>query len=128
MPVHDVEVYYRLTGRLPAGNYAAMEKMEIRPTTADGKLLDVVAEQPGAWLDYNLQVDQPGIYVLNCRVSGEPGRIELLKGAQGIATIEVTQQNWQTIPVALPFAAGRQTIRVRCSRKGQALQWLEFKA
>ncbi len=127
MPVHDADVYYRVPGRLPGGNYAAMEQMEIQPTRDEGSPAFMGSESPGGWVEYHVQVDVPGPYLLRFRVGGAPGTLEVLRNGAVVARMPVGEQRgWQTVEAPLELDAGAQSLRVRCGQSNQAIHWIEF--
>lgn len=125
MPVHDEDVYYRLPGRLPAENYVEMGQTEIWPTDDVDGFTHMLAGASGAWLEYNVQVDQVGEYKVALRVE-RAGKIEILSGDKVLATVESTEKKWQTVTTKIKLAAGAQKIRVKLGAKGLGANWIEF--
>lgn len=123
MPVHDADLYYRIPGKLPSGNYVAMDKMDIM-TTSDNNVL-VVTTAAGATVDYNIQVDAAGTYNLGLTTAGT-GKIELLENDQVLASIDAAASGVQTLPISAPLPAGAQTLRIRFGGNGQVLSTITF--
>ena len=127
MPVHDANVYYRLPGRLQAESYVAMDKMEIQPTKDTDGFAFMGAEEPQGWLEYNVQVDAAGPYVLRFRVGGAAGKLEILQGNTTAGQVQGGGPGgWQTVETSLNLTAGPQKLRVRCENSNQAINWIEF--
>lgn len=123
LPSHSMRVFYRVPGQLDAGKYVSNENMTLQETTdADGDY-DMVSSGP-AWVAYNIQVDVPGTYVLKLRVSGAPGRIDVMQDGQVIGSAETNELQWHTVETQVALIAGAQTIRVQCN--GQALHTIDF--
>ncbi len=127
MPVHDADVYYRVPGRLQAECYVAMDKAEIQPTKDTDGFAFMGSESPGGWLEYNVQVDAAGPYVLRFRVGGAAGKLEILKGDTLAGQLQAGgQSGWQTVETNVDLAVGAQRLRVRCENSNQAINWIEF--
>ena len=127
LPVHDADVYYRVPGHLQAENYVAMDKMEINPTQDTNGLAFMGSESADGWLDYNVQVDAAGPYVLKFRVGGAPGQLDVMRGDAVLGKLQTgAQSGWQTVEVPVDLPAGAQKLRVRCAQRSQAINWIEF--
>ena len=127
LPVHDSDLYYRIPGRLPARNYVAMDQMEIQPTSDTNGFAYMGSESAHGWLEYNIQVDTAGPYVLQFRVGGAPGLVEVLNGDKVIGQFQADgKPGWQTVAAPADLTAGAQKLRVRCESGNQAINWIEF--
>jgi hypothetical protein len=130
LPVHDPDLYYRIPGRLQAERYVTIDKMEIWPTNdPQGGLAHMAATDPGASIDYSIQVDTAGAYTLRFRVSGPAGECRILQGERVLGTVAIPPAGahaWQTVGTSVQFPAGPQTLRIRCESKGLAINWIEF--
>ncbi len=127
MPVHDANVYYRLPGRLQAECYTVMENMEIQPTKDTDGFAFMGAEKPQGWLEYNVQVDAAGPYVLKFRMGGAAGKVEILQGTTVAGQVQGGGPGgWQTVEASVNLPAGAQKLRVRCENSNQAINWIEF--
>ncbi len=129
LPVHDVDIYYRIPGRLQAENYVRLDNMEIWPTDDANGFTHMAANEPGGATEYNLQVDRAGTYTLRLRAS-VAGSITVLQGDAALATVAVPDggEKWQTVSTTVKLAAGPRTLTLRCAVKNQAINWLEFAA
>jgi len=127
LPPHDDDLYYRIPGKLPAANYTAADRATIRSTIDEGGYFLMRADGGGSTLDYNIQVDKAGSYLLKFRVAGAGGKIELLKDGQLIATaITPDKKDWDTVQTTVLLSAGPQKLRVRYGTIGQCLHYIEF--
>ncbi len=81
MPVHDTNLFYRIPGRLQAERYVTITNMNIAPTTDVDGLADMISTAADGSVDYNIQVDSPGSYLLNFRVAGAIGQIRVFEGS-----------------------------------------------
>ena len=128
MPVHDTNLFYRIPGRLQAERYVTITNMNIAPTTDTNGLADMISAAAFASVDYNLQVDSPGSYILNFRVAGAIGQIRVLEGSTILGTANTAQTGWATVSTTVLLAAGMQTLHVVLFANAQKLNWIEFVA
>jgi hypothetical protein len=126
MPVHETNLFYRIPGRLQAERYVTLNQMNIAPTTDTNGLADMISAATFGSVDYNIQVDSPGSYVLNFRVAGATGLIFVYNGATLLGTTNITQTGWSTVSTTVLLAAGTQTLHVLLGSKHQQLNWIEF--
>ena len=54
--------------------------------------------------------------------------MELLRGDKVLASVSATPapNQWQTVNTSLALPAGPQTIHIRCTAKGQTINWIGF--
>jgi hypothetical protein len=128
MPVHDTNLFYRIPGRLQAERYVTITNMNIAPTTDSDGLADMISAAGLASADYNIQVDSPGSYLLNFRVSGAVGQIRIFEGSTLLGTASATQTGWSTVSTTVLLATGTQTLHVVLFANAQKLNWVEFVA
>jgi hypothetical protein len=128
MPVHDANLYYRIPGRLQAENYVALDKMQIWPTHDVDGFTHMASNEASASLDYNLHVGKAGKHIVRFRVTGQSGRIVILKGDRVLASVNANPDadKWQTVQTAVDLPSGPQTIRIRCNAGGQGINWIEY--
>jgi hypothetical protein len=78
-------------------------------------------------LDYNIQVDAPGLYTLAFRTAGVAGKFDVLEGGQVIGSAGTPRGNdWHTVQTSVSLAPGLQKIQIRYSASGLCLHWVEF--
>jgi hypothetical protein len=123
MPCHDSDVYYRIPGTLPAGNYVTMDKTEIMPTAHNDLLIS--SQAADATVDYNIQVDNAGPYKIGLKVFGT-GKIELLEKDQVIGSVDANASEVTTVETTANLSAGPQTLRVRLGGSGLILRSITF--
>ena len=123
MPCHDADVYYRIPGKLPAGNYVSIDKADIMSTAHNDLLVSATAID--ATVDYNIQVDMTGSYKLGLRVFGT-GKIDILEKDQVVASVDANASEVQTIETTASLPAGPQTLRIRFGGSGIILSSIEF--
>jgi Glycosyl hydrolase catalytic core/Carbohydrate binding module (family 6) len=128
MPVHDINLFYRIPGRLQAERYVTITNMNIAPTTDSDGLADLISAAAFASADYNIQVDSPGSYLLNFRVSGAVGQLRIFEGGTLLGTASATQTGWSTVSTTVLLATGTQTLHVVLFANAQKLNWVEFVA
>ena len=128
MPVHDTNLFYRIPGRLQAERYVTLSQMNIAPTTDTNGLADMISSAAGGSVDYNIQVDSPGIYPLNFRVAGALGQIKVYNGGTLLGTASIPFAGWRTASTTVALAAGSQTLHVVLTSNLQQLNWMEFLA
>jgi len=128
MPVHDPNLYYRIPGRLQAERYVTITNMNIVPTTDVDGLADMVSAAAGGNVDYNVQVDSPGSYVMNFRVANVVGVIKVYHNGTPLGTATATSGAWSTVSTTVSLAAGPQTLHVVLGSNNQHLNWVEFVA
>jgi Glycosyl hydrolase catalytic core/Carbohydrate binding module (family 6)/Putative Ig domain len=128
MPVHDTHLFYRIPGRLQAERYVTITNMNIAPTTDTDGLADMISAKAFASVDYNIQVDSPGSYILNFRIAGAVGQIRVSEGSTILGTANATQNGWSTVSTTVLLPAGMQTLHVVLFANAQKLNWIEFVA
>ncbi|HVU09407.1 MAG TPA: glycosyl hydrolase [Verrucomicrobiae bacterium] len=128
MPVHDTNLYYRIPGRLQAERYVALNQMNIAPTTDVDGLADMTTTATGASLDYNIQVDSPGNYLVNFRVAGAVGVMDIYSGSTLLGKAVATQGAWSTFSTTIALPAGAQTLHIVFTANNQRVNWMEFVA
>jgi len=122
MPCHDADVYYRIPGKLPAGNYVSFDKSDIMATAHNDLLISATAAD--ATVDYNIQVDTAGPYKVGLRLLGT-GKVDLLEKDQVIASVDANATEVQTVETSASLPTGPQTLRVRMA-SGIILSSIEF--
>jgi hypothetical protein len=128
MPVHDPDLYYRPNGRLQAERYVTMIDQVIGATGDAAGLADMVSSANGAQLNYNLFVDQPGLYEVSLRVAGEWGNVTLLDGTETLGSVWMEAGGWRTLVTQVQLDAGYESLSLQFQRPGQVINWLEFRS
>jgi hypothetical protein len=128
MPVHSTNLYYRIPGRLQAERYVTATQMNIVPTTDTNGLADMTSTASGASLNYQLQVDTPGKYPLNFRITGPLSPISVYENGVLLATASPVSTGWSGVSTTVSLPAGEQTLRVVLGAASQELNWIDFLA
>jgi len=123
LPVHDADLYYRIPGKLSAGRYVAMDKVDILSNSHNDLLISSNAVD--GTVDYNIQVDAAGAYKLGLRAFGT-GKIDVLENDQVLGSADVSGSDVQTVDIPATLPAGPQTLRVRFGANGMILSTIEF--
>ncbi|MBA3960357.1 MAG: carbohydrate-binding protein [Chthoniobacterales bacterium] len=125
MPVHDPNVYYQLPGRLQSESYVEAKDSDLGLTKDSDGFLEMQMLDSGH-LDYNVAVPSAGAYSLNVRFAGSgTAKIQVLAGAQVLATAQATTTGWQTATTQIQLPAGNQKLTVK-SDSAVRLNWMEF--
>jgi hypothetical protein len=128
MPVHDTNLFYRIPGRLQAERYVTITNVNIAPTSDTDGLADMIATAAGGSVDYNIQVDSPGSYIMNFRVAGTTGLIGIFKNGTLLGTAKATQTGWSTVSTTVLLPAGTQILHVVLLANAEHFNWMEFVA
>jgi predicted esterase len=126
--------------RKQAEDWENMAYVRVEPTTDSAGGLDVGYIDYGDWMDYTLgdtvlpAPNVPGIYTLKLRVAAFYSGAQLqIKNQDStvIATVDIPQtfgwQNWRTLSVDIPLAAGKQNIRIQSSSAtNYNINWIEL--
>jgi len=123
LPTHDADVYYRIPGKLPAGNYTVIDQADVMANSHNN--LMVSSSAAGATADYNLQVDNAGAYKLALTVFGT-GKVEILEKDQVLGSIDSTGSEVQTVATTVTLPDGPQSLRLRFSANGLIVSALDF--
>lgn len=132
----NVFTYYAVTaipGKVEAENYSNMKGISTQTTTDTGGGLNVTSIDATEWIDYSLNIQQAGDYLVEFRVASSAGggKYEIRKISQAVIGSGVFPatgglQKWTTISDTISLAAGKQTIRLYCVTAGWNINWLNF--
>ncbi len=89
----------------------------------------------GKWYDYQLIVQEPGLYQVTWRFASWEGRgaVQLLANSQPIGILRVNQntgswQKWATsAPIAVELPAGEITLHAESIEDGYNIRWIELR-
>jgi endoglucanase len=127
--------YHESTTNNLGGQYRTSEAVDIETTTDTGGGYDVTGTASGEWLEYTINVSQPGFYNLALRVAGtSAGSIQVLTGGingtnlTGTWTVPATggAQTWTTISNVVFLTPGQQVLHLDVLGGGFNLNWLQF--
>lgn len=115
-----------------AEDYNAMRGVRIKPSADTGGGRNVHYIDPGDWLDYQVNVSQPGIYAIAFRIASlnGAGEIQLQSDAATLASVTIPAtggwEKWTTITKHISLPAGTHTLRLYTVAGGFDLNWLQF--
>ena len=124
-----------LPGLVQVEDYTAQSGVQTESTTDAGGGLNVGWINNGDWTEYEVVVQQSGIYTVDLRVASglNGGTINILSNGSNIGSASVNGtggwQSWTTVSTAVSLAEGAQTIRlVYTGGTGFLLNinWIEF--
>ncbi|HCE58384.1 MAG TPA: hypothetical protein DER09_11275 [Prolixibacteraceae bacterium] len=132
----NVFTYYAVTaipGKVEAEYYSNMKGISTQTTTDEGGGLNITGLDAADFIDYSLNIQQAGDYMIEFRVASSAGggKYEIRKISQAVIGSGVFPatgglQKWTTITDTVSFAAGKQTIRLYCVTAGWNINWLNF--
>jgi beta-glucosidase len=123
---------FALPGFIEAENYSDMFGVQTENTTDVGGGLNVGWIDDGDWMEYYINPQYSGIYMLKLRIASQSaaGRIKITSDDNIIGTrsLPVTGdwQSWQTVNQITGFEAGEQILRITAELGGFNLNWLQF--
>ncbi len=127
--------YHELTTTNLGGQYRTNEAVDIETTTDTGGGYDVTGTAAGEWLEYTINVSEPGLYNLALRVAGTSGgSVQVLAGGingtnlTGSWTVPATggAQTWTTISNVVFLTPGQQVLHLDILSGGFNLNWLQI--
>ena len=128
--------YYQVSsipGKVEAENFSAMKGISTQTTSDMGGGLNVTGLDAADFVDYSLNIQQAGDYLVEYRVASNAGggKLELRKISQAVlssVSIATTggSQKWTTIADTISLPAGKLTLRVLCVTPGWNINWLNF--
>ncbi len=132
-PVHYIP------GTIQAEDYARAEGVGLEETTDLGQGQNIGFLDPGDYLEYEVNVDQPGPYMIKYRVASEhtAGKLRLslidLNGQTEIIDEPVFPitggwQVWQDLETTADMEPGAYTLRIDILEAPFNLNWIEFES
>jgi beta-glucosidase len=130
------DTIFSVPGTIEAELYAAMSGIQTEASTDSGGGTgggrNIGYVDAGDWLQYNIDVQTPGSYLIEYRVASQPG-------SSGFATlvdgVEVDRQsvpntggwqNWVTLSATIDLQAGEQTLRINAVGPSWNMNWIRF--
>lgn len=117
-------------GRIEAEDFTDMSGIELEESSGGG--FHIAYVDGGDWMDYSVNVENAGTYLVEFSVSSpyDGTQLQLQKAGQVLATLTVPNtggwQNWETVSASVQLPAGSQTLRVYAVTNGWNLNWLNF--
>ena len=128
-------IYMDVPGKIEAEDYITQQGIRLADTQDEGGTQNVGYIDSGDWLDYLLNVEKSGRYLVDFRVASQSngGLIELMdENGNTITQIEVPVTNgwqtWTTITsdtVLLPH--GKYSMRLLAGEGGFNMNWMDFR-
>lgn len=106
-----------IPGVLQAEDFTSESGTQTENTSDNGGGSNVGYIQNGDYLEFNVNVEQAGVYTVEARVASDTsgGDIDLVIGSTNVGTLAVTNtggwQAWQTVTTSVTLGAGEQTLR-----------------
>ncbi|MNI00682.1 Endoglucanase Z precursor [compost metagenome] len=120
---------YSIPGTVEAENYSSMSGIRTGSTSDIGGGSVVGYIDSGDWMDYKVDVQTAGSYIIQYRVASavNSGKFELRSGSTVLASTTVPNtggwENWQTLSTNVNLAAGPQTLRIYATGSGFNINW-----
>lgn len=129
--VHDTNIFYQVPGRIEAENYSAMYGTDLEGTKDFDGNANVGWIDAHDWLQYNIEVPEPGIKRVYLRVSGNGACvIQLKEGDNVLADLNIPSsggwQSWKTHSTPVDLAPGKHRIILYTPSGGFNLNWIHF--
>ncbi|HSO85697.1 MAG TPA: glycoside hydrolase family 9 protein [Draconibacterium sp.] len=122
-----------IPGKVEAENFSNMKGITTQTTTDTDGGLNVTAIDAADFIDYSLNIQQAGTYLIEYRVASNSGggKLELRKISQAVLSSIVVDatggtQKWATIADTINLTAGKQTLRIYCVAAGWNINWINF--
>ncbi len=124
-------------GRIEAEAYFSQVGVQLETTTDTGGGENIGYLDPGDYLDYEINVENTGVYNVAYRTASLNGygglelqRIDAAGNATVLQSISFSPtggwQTWQTTDANILLSAGRQRIRILITQSPFNLNWFEF--
>lgn len=129
----------RLTAKgqttLQAEDYCSMQGLGSHNTTDEGGSIAIDGDDAGAWLEYKIQVDEPGTYAVQLRMASPEGEGKLTLQIDDAPVITVTDlqstEDWFDYAInntIIELPAGIHVLKLKIEESGWNLNWLAFEA
>ncbi|MCK5830890.1 MAG: carbohydrate-binding protein [Methylococcales bacterium] len=124
---------FDIPGIIEAENYCTMSGVVTEPCSDTGGGLDVGGVVKGDWMEYKVNVTNPGTYTVTYRIATtENGsKIQIQEDGTILATTSVQNtggwQNWQSVSTTISLSAGLHTIKIEDTEHSWNLNWVRFR-
>lgn len=122
-----------IPGKVEAENFSAMKGVSTQTTSDTGGGLNVTGIDATEYIDYSLNIQQAGTYLVEYRVASSAGggKLELRKISQAVlSSVSIVStggsQKWTTVTDTINLPAGKLTLRVLCVTPQWNINWLNF--
>lgn len=126
------ELVQAIPGTVEAENWTAMNGFEVENTTDSGGGKNIGFAHPGDWLEYTVNVDNAGDYLVEYRLATESGStgFTLKLDDEAIDTVPVAAtggwQTWATQSATINLPAGKHLLRIEALGEQWNLNWIRF--
>ncbi len=130
MPTHDTNSYVALPARIEAEKYSGMNGLLLEKTSDISGFANIGYTDPQDWLEYNVDVNQGGMYPLDFRIaSTRNSGLDVyvdgeLKLSQNFANTGGWQV-WQTFHSSINLEGGKHKLRLVATSSGFNINWIE---
>jgi len=131
----EVEIEYTdVPAIIEAEDWYEMSGVQTEATSDTGGGLSVGYIDTADWMDYPIDVETAGTYIIDARVAStaDTGVIEYLVDGVSLGTIAVPNtggwQVWQTVSKTVTLPQGEQMLRFSAAAAPFNLNWIEVKA
>ena len=132
----QADTLFSVPGIIEAELYASMNGIQTEASTDSGGGTgggrNIGYVDAGDWLQYNIDVQTPGSYLIEYRTAsdlGSSGFATLVNGTEiDRQTIPNTGgwQNWITLSATIDLQAGEQTLRINALGPSWNMNWIRF--
>jgi endoglucanase len=130
-PFRYYPVFY-LPAKIQAEEYSTMSGIKTQVTSDTDAGLNVTGIDPTDWLDYSVNVQDPGAYQVEFRVASAAGggKLELRKSSTVLSSLIINDtgglQKWISLRDTVNLNAGQQTLRLYAVKGGWNINWIDF--
>ncbi|MGL1886126.1 MAG: carbohydrate-binding protein [Reichenbachiella sp.] len=123
---------YTIPGTIEAEGYSISDGVEIGPCDEGGEAVGFI--DAGDWMQYRVNVQTAGEYLVEYRVASDVGggtiNLEQNEGATLLGSVGVSNtggwQSWATVSHRATLTAGEQNIAIGIPVGGYNLNWIRF--
>ena len=127
-------ITHSVPGFIQAEEYSAMDGIEVEDSADEGGGSNIGYIGTGDWVEYMIDVDSTGSYLIEYRVasSGGSSGFEVLVDGLLVDTQSISDtggwQSWTTISAVLDLSAGNQVLRLNAIGDSWNLNWINLTA
>ena len=127
-------ITHSVPGLIQAEEYSAMDGIEVEDSADEGGGSNIGYIGTGDWVEYMIDVDSTGSYLIEYRVasSGGSSGFEVLVDGLLVDTQSVSDtggwQSWTTTSAVLDLSAGNQVLRLNAIGDSWNLNWINLTA
>lgn len=117
---------------IEAEDYIDMKGIQTEMTSDIGAGLNVGWIQSSDWLDYDIDLQESGTYLVHFRLASNAdfGSFEIYADRKILGQLQMTNtygwQNWQTMAIRIRLNAGKQKLRILATNPGFNINWIRL--